>query len=295
MADITITEGDTLEVDYNLENTGDGTGTFDPRLLVDGVQEDQDTGIALNPAQAATGTLQWPTESGDAVTDALAEAVTDDTSDSITVTVEGAIPDSEIYLHDDFGDNKLQNRDESGTTTTNDLTGTYRPEYTIAAGSPTATNQELSLSSADALHTKALPDVRGQNVRWDIDLTDSGSNAFARISIWGTTTDHNNNTASDIYAESYFLDIQEEFDVFRLRRQAGTSGGQTDVINADQPISTPLTASVTHDGSGNWELFLDGSSQGSASDTTYTSTEPILLGVGDVRNPTTIAEYKVHP
>jgi len=38
MADITITEGDTLEVDYSLENTGDGTGTFDPRLLVQGVQ-----------------------------------------------------------------------------------------------------------------------------------------------------------------------------------------------------------------------------------------------------------------
>ena len=94
MADITITEGDTLEVDYSLENTGDGTGTFDPHLLVQGVQEDQDTGITLNPAQTATGTLQWPTESGDAVTDALAEAVTDDTSDSITVTVEGGPPDT---------------------------------------------------------------------------------------------------------------------------------------------------------------------------------------------------------
>ena len=103
MADITITEGDTLEVDYSLENTGNGTGTFDPRLLVQGVQEDQDTGITLDPAQTATGTLQWPTVDGDAVTDALAEAVTDDTSDSITVTVEG-IPDSAIhqYLYEDF-------------------------------------------------------------------------------------------------------------------------------------------------------------------------------------------------
>ena len=92
MADITITEGDTLEVDYSLENTGDDTGTFDPRLLVQSVQEDQDTSITLDPAQTATGTLQWLTESGDAVTDALAEAVTDDTGDSILVTVEGASP-----------------------------------------------------------------------------------------------------------------------------------------------------------------------------------------------------------
>jgi hypothetical protein len=101
MADITITEGDTLEVDYNLENTGDGTGTFDPRLLIQGVQEDQDTGITLDPAQTATGTLSWPTESGDAVTDALAEVVTDDTSDSITVTVESAIPNSGISQEED--------------------------------------------------------------------------------------------------------------------------------------------------------------------------------------------------
>jgi len=103
MADITITEGDTLEVDYNLENTGDGTGTFDPRLLVQGVQEDQDTGITLDPAQTATGTLSWPTQAGDAVTDAVAEAVTDDTSDSITVTVEeaSAIPDSVVTRPDD--------------------------------------------------------------------------------------------------------------------------------------------------------------------------------------------------
>ena len=97
MADITITEGDTLEVDYSLENTGDGTGTFDPRLLVQGVQEDQDTGITLDPAQTATGTLQWPTEDGDAVTDAPAEVLTDDTRDTITVTVDQIAPNIEDW------------------------------------------------------------------------------------------------------------------------------------------------------------------------------------------------------
>lgn len=119
MADITITEGDTLEVDYTLENTGDGTGTFDPRLLVQGVQEDQDTGITLDPTQTATGTLSWPTESGDAVTDALAETVTDDTSDSITVTVEGGIPDSgDLQAAYDFsledGTLPVQDQSENG-------------------------------------------------------------------------------------------------------------------------------------------------------------------------------------
>ena len=35
-----------------------------------------------------------------------------------TFTLAPVIPDSEVYLHDDWGDNKLQNRDESGTTAT---------------------------------------------------------------------------------------------------------------------------------------------------------------------------------
>jgi hypothetical protein len=119
MADITITEGDTLEVDYSLENTGDGTGTFDPRLLVQGVQEDQDTGITLDPGQTATGTLSWPTESGDAVTDALAEAVTDDTSDSITVTVEDAIPPGTV---DNFEDSAA---DPAGVYATGETISDY--------------------------------------------------------------------------------------------------------------------------------------------------------------------------
>ena len=140
MADITITEGDTLEVDYSLENTGDGTGTFDPHLLVQGVQEDQDTGITLNPAQTATGTLQWPTESGDAVTDALAEAVTDDTSDSITVTVESATPDSGVtqaqrYWPADDGSGSTIAEDRLGDDSTG-FTGTWTSGSYIGGTAP---------------------------------------------------------------------------------------------------------------------------------------------------------------
>ena len=99
MADITITEGDTLEVDYSVENTGDGAGDQDVRLTVDNILEDTDANVVLDPGQTATGTLQWLTESGDAVTDAIAEVLTEDDTDGITVTVEeaSAIPDSGMF------------------------------------------------------------------------------------------------------------------------------------------------------------------------------------------------------
>ena len=218
--------------------------------------------------------------------------VSEITVDGQTVFEAGPdIPDSGVYLHDDWGDNKLQNRDDSVTVTYNGVTGTYRPEWTLVSSNPEATSQELSLTDNDALHA-ALPDIRNKSTTFEVnDL--SGSLPFVRISIWGTSTSHRDSDKADIYAESYFVDIQQGFDVFRLRRQAGLAGSPTDVINADQSFSLPIDVRVEHDGSGGWELFLNGVSQGTATDTTYTDTEPILWGFSDVRNPTTVNEIKV--
>ena len=125
MADITITEGNTLEVDYSVENTGDGTGDQDIRLAIESVLEDTDANVVLDPGQTATGTLAWPTVDGDEVVDALAEALTDDTSDSITVTVASAIPDSVVT--------RYTFEDDSDTTTATDAVGSN--DATLNGGS----------------------------------------------------------------------------------------------------------------------------------------------------------------
>jgi hypothetical protein len=88
MPDITISEGSTLEVDYEVENVGDDDGDQDILLEVQNALEDTDANVALAPGGIATGTLEWPTQDGDAVTNAIAEVVSTNSTDGITVTVE---------------------------------------------------------------------------------------------------------------------------------------------------------------------------------------------------------------
>lgn len=101
MPDITISEGSTLEVDYEVENAGDGDGDQDILLEVQNALEDTDANVSLAPGGTATGTLAWPTQDGDAVTNAVAEVVSDDSTDGITVDVEAAIIEAIESWNDD--------------------------------------------------------------------------------------------------------------------------------------------------------------------------------------------------
>ena len=100
--DVTITntnspvqEGDILTVDYSADNTGDAQDTQDIRLEIDSVEEDRDSDITLLGAQSTTGTLEWDTTDEDETT-YTATVLSDDDTDSVTVEIEDAIPDSAI-------------------------------------------------------------------------------------------------------------------------------------------------------------------------------------------------------
>ena len=102
--DVTITntnspvqEGDILTVDYSADNTGDAQDTQDIRLEIDSVEEDRDSDITLLGAQSTTGTLEWDTTDEDETT-YTATVLSDDDTDSVTVEIESAIPDSGL-LH----------------------------------------------------------------------------------------------------------------------------------------------------------------------------------------------------
>jgi hypothetical protein len=153
-----IVEGDNLNVDYFVENTGGViNNTQDIRLEVDNIEEDRDSNITISPSGSFNDTLVFNTVDGDAGT-YNAVVLSDDDSASTNVTVESAIPDSEIYLHDDWGDNKLQNRDGGGTTTHNGVEGVYRPEWTIQSGSPSVSNGTLTTSTGQISTTCNLND-----------------------------------------------------------------------------------------------------------------------------------------
>ncbi len=91
-----VTKGDTLEVDYLVDNTGDKRDVQDVFLEIDSVEEDRDNNIELFGGASATGTLFWDT-TGEAATDYTASVFTDDDSDTVTVTVESPIPDTTEY------------------------------------------------------------------------------------------------------------------------------------------------------------------------------------------------------
>ena len=250
MADITITEGDTLEVDYSLENTGDGTGTFDPRWLIDGVQEDHDTGIALNPAQTATGTLQWPTESGDEVTDALAEALTDDTSDSITVTVELGPPESAVSRY------TFDNADTSGgnaidTWGTNDAPITGATTGAAGANQNYTTNESYSFDGGDDYVN--IPDF--------FDPATWGSYSVA-VWLYTDVLDGESHRAIDFRANHVGgLNIKTSND---LRAWHRDSSGNTQEVAFSPTTNTWTHVVATWDGS-TLELYRDGTSVGTTS------------------------------
>ena len=132
-----VEEGETLNVDYLVDNTGGVEDTQDIRLEIDNTQEDVDTGVTLDSGTSTTGTLQWDTTNESADTYS-ATVLSDDDSDSVTVEIEGAaIPDSGLnHQYDatklDFNDGDTVTiwADESGNA--NDLDdgpgATYRDD-----------------------------------------------------------------------------------------------------------------------------------------------------------------------
>ena len=91
--DSPVDEGETLQVDYEIENTGNDFGTQDVTLSIDGEQVDVDSNRGLGTGNSMDGTLEWETSDLDAGSyDAVVG--TDDDSDQVSVQVD-AIGDNQ--------------------------------------------------------------------------------------------------------------------------------------------------------------------------------------------------------
>ncbi len=60
-----VTEGETVEVDYTVTNTGDQDDTQNIELRARGQRQDGDFNIGLDEGESESGTLEWNTEVGD--------------------------------------------------------------------------------------------------------------------------------------------------------------------------------------------------------------------------------------
>lgn len=189
------------------------------------------------------------------------------------------IPDSEVYLHDDWGDNKLTNRDDSGTTTYNGVEGVYRPEWTTDGGSPNATGGALQWGDGDLLRADLNLDFSSEITwtfeNWRVDSTGSGADTC----VCNLTANQTDATTGDEYIggyhEGYILVYARSGDSLQTLEllEMDSAGGSSHLVDASgsSDYSAGVPISVTRSPSGEWELLIGGNSQGTASDTSHTS------------------------
>ncbi len=207
-----------------------------------------------------------------------------------------AIPDSDVYLHDDFGDGKLQNRDDSGTTTYNGVEGVYRPEWTIDNGTPTVTNERLDYSEGDSGYTEINLDL-AETTTWELSNLTLNT-AGDQLSYFGLFYEDNPTRSTSDFPPTlypgYAIGMREADSKIRLIR-TDSDGSSTNVINASGTSNNMNLVKVTRESDGTWTMVIDGTEVGTASDATHTNPQYIDFAgrTGPSDNQLLVDELKV--
>ena len=231
-----VEEGETLNVDYLVDNTGGVEDTQDIRLEIDNTQEDVDTGVTLDSGTSTTGTLQWDT-TGEAETTYSATVLSDDDSDSVTVEIESAIPDSVTDQWDaDEG---------SGTTVANSIGDV---DINVVGGAWVSDSKytggfALDYDSDDYWELESPIDINGSELTvcfWTDEI--SPTDQFGRII---TTTDDPSGRPEDGWELQFDGQNSDEY-LFQHR----TGGSSNNVINTSGPdaATQDLFWAITIDG-----------------------------------------------
>lgn len=174
------------------------------------------------------------------------------------------------YVEDDWNDNAITSRTSpetdifhhpSGNTQAGDvLTGMYRPEWTVSISGPQATNQRLQHDVSNGngqVFTKSKFYIGSMQCDFQWHTTPGSDNDT--LSVYPVMEgDTGSGTPTGVR-----LIVQDAGDYRLFNQNAGS-----DIISSSwSPDQNAHTAEVTRDPYGNWELLLDGSSQGTGSDT----------------------------
>ena len=203
-----------------------------------------------------------------------------------------AIPDSEVYLHDDWGDNRLTDREDSGTTTYNGVEGVYRPEWTIARGDPQAVNEELDLDGDDVVTTE-LSVALSEGITVELSNFDGTGSRDGGTAQYGCSFISETNS---IKASNRF-ELQRSYSIrdFGADNLALTRNDDSDrsVLIDIGSYSAPADITVTRTSNGEFEVFVDGVSQGTATDTTYSEISHCGFGARDDDIDFQVNEFKI--
>jgi len=197
--------------------------------------------------------------------------VTEITVDGDTVFSAFSGPDDQIYLHDDYNDNKLSSRDNSDTVTYKGVTGVYRPEWTTfdSLNLPSVSGGAVNMTGGDGIVADINLNLNETITwRWEIDMTNNVGGSRTGLHLF---TEQKSVSASD-HA------VQEGYDVFvrdsgsvGLERTESSGISRSGLITKSGGLTSTHTIEVTRTSAGTFELFIDSVSEGTATDTTYTN------------------------
>ena len=211
-----------------------------------------------------------------------------------------AIPDSDVYLHDDF-DGGETDREDAVTFTYNGEEAFYRPEWSQEGGSGDITGWDGSVNVGSI--TVYAADINlnlSETVRWYWDVESLGGRLA--MGLFAETS----NAYIDAYAKlenGYFV-MDSGGDIRIIKHD--TDGSRTDLITDDSTFSGSRFYGVERDSEANWELFATDEtlenpksdlfdsdySVGAASDDTYDSPAYIWMGDYDGDGGAEINEVK---
>ena len=210
--------------------------------------------------------------------------ISSNTATALTVSAAWAInPDAtstyEIrsyrigFMGDDWDDNKLTSRDGAGTTATSldKIFQHFRPEWTTVGGTPTASAGKLKLDAAQEEVAAASTFAVGT---WEWLVTKiSGTGYNFMLGISQETTGI---TASLISSNCYNVRMVNSNTTFIL--SLGDGDSTSDIITSTWSNDTnPHTFKMTRDGGSNFEIFEDGVSKGTITNSTKTSFSYIMM------------------
>jgi len=173
-------------------------------------------------------------------------------------------------IGDDWEDNKLASRDNAATVATalGKIYQSFRPEWTVEAGTVTAEGGNMKLTTEDA-KVSCSSSVVTATFKSNQKSDNCGSSNMGILWDFICKDDSNEYT---VYFQ--FESAEGSDDDFQLRKTVG--GSESVIINSLWTVDLNWhEIKVTRDTSGNFELFLDGVSKGTVTDTDVTTSSYI--------------------
>ena len=213
----------------------------------------------------------------------------DDFADTPTVT------SSEVTDRKDFGELAYQ-FDRPSEQETDFNNAPSRPDYNVDSGAPTVDNGLLQLDFEDHLLANQFEmDLNGDRT-WEFEFDNiSGSSWTVVISIFAETnnytTDSDPSVSTTGLENGYMFFARDDLDcrIFRVDGDDDT----TQLIRDDLPSTSDVTVTITRASNGEFELFADGNSLGTATDTTHTVANHTGIACGRDEGSFDLKRYEV--